>query len=69
MFFAYHCDEFLVCAHDLARVLEILADLQSPDQPEDAAVWLGGRLVVVRHPDGRLVWIDPSHRPAVEQAA
>jgi len=69
LFFAYHRDEFIVCEPDLVRVLDLLCDMQDARQPEDAAVWCDGRLVVVRHADGRLTWLQPHFRPAAADPA
>jgi hypothetical protein len=49
--------------NDLGRLLDLLASVQEPVPcEEDIAVWCGGQVVVVRHADGSLTWINPKCR-------
>jgi hypothetical protein len=54
-------DVTILSEFELARVLDLLADIQSPE--EDAVVWQGPRVVAVRHGDGQLTLI-PAARAA-----
>ncbi|HZR55220.1 MAG TPA: hypothetical protein VFB06_37750 [Streptosporangiaceae bacterium] len=49
-------DVTILSEFELARVLDLLADIQSPD--EDAVVWQGQRVVLVRHGDGRVIAVE-----------
>jgi len=69
LFYAFHRDEYLIADPSINAVLAFVGDCNEPQFGEDAAVWCGGRLVVVCHPDGRLTWLLPDYRRAVEQAA
>jgi hypothetical protein len=62
MFTALSGDEHVEQSADLLALLAALAEIQGPDVDEDCAVWQGGRLVVVRHSDGRLTWLRPEYR-------
>jgi hypothetical protein len=55
-------DVTILSEFDLAQLLGLLADIQSPE--EDAVVWQGPRVVAVRHGDGQLTPI-----PAAPAAA
>jgi hypothetical protein len=50
-FTAYHRDEFVVSHEKLGTLLDVLDDLPLDDG--DVAVWQDGRLLQVRHADGR----------------
>jgi hypothetical protein len=49
-------DATILSEFDLARVLDLLADIQSPE--EDAVVWQGARVVAVRLGGGRVVAVE-----------
>jgi hypothetical protein len=48
-------DATILSEFDLAQLLDLLADIQSPE--EDAVVWQGPRVVAVRHGDGQVTLI------------
>jgi hypothetical protein len=61
--------EFVEAADSLPDLLALLAEVLDPDVDEDVAVWHGGRLVVVLHPDGSQTWLRSECRPATPAAA
>jgi hypothetical protein len=63
-FTAYAGNEFVEASTGLAELLSVLAEIHSPDVDEDVAVWQGGRLVVVQHPDGPQTWLRAEYRRA-----
>jgi hypothetical protein len=61
--------EHVESADALDGLLAVLAEVVDPTLNEDVAVWHGGRLVAVLHPDGRATWLRPECRPAAPEAA
>jgi hypothetical protein len=68
MYVALTAEDYVHAAADLAALLAFIADLEGPAVDEDVAVWEGPRLVVVRRPDGSLLWVRPQYKPAAEAA-
>jgi hypothetical protein len=68
-YIAFHRDEYIVCLPTLAEVLAIIAELSSPGDTDEVAVWHGQRVVCVVHVDGRITWLQPQYKEAAAQAA
>jgi hypothetical protein len=64
MYVALTAEDYVHAAADLAALLAFIADLEGPEVDEDIAVWQGPRLIVVRRPDGSLLWVRPQYKPA-----
>jgi hypothetical protein len=55
--------EVLEASDDLCDLMRLLSGVREPPPcKEDIAVWHGGVLIVVRHPDGSWTWVCPSYR-------
>jgi hypothetical protein len=68
MYVALIAEDYVHAGADLAALLAFIADLEGSEVNEDIAVWEGPRLIVVRRPDGSLLWVRPDYDPAAAAA-